>query len=210
MSRAPALAPNPRIDELVLGLTEITQKTIKGPAFRHAAMRDYFVAGRIAREILDPSVRSDETDELMRSERWDSAKRDAVLSWLDEPSGKAPDRIRTRLRSRGDTRRSDINPMMRRNLLDLLLALDRATPLEDLDLTQIPGDGIDLKKVTLHEPKNSSEEAEATAEMGGTEHTPQAGAQPGGREWRVPASCAAQWMADGGWRMADCLAYSQC
>ncbi|MFL5540455.1 MAG: molybdopterin dinucleotide binding domain-containing protein [Longimicrobiaceae bacterium] len=38
-----------------------------------------------------------------------------------------------------------------------------------------------LKKVTLHEPKNSSEEAEPTAEMGGTEHTPQAGAQPGGR-----------------------------
>jgi molybdopterin-containing oxidoreductase family iron-sulfur binding subunit len=38
-----------------------------------------------------------------------------------------------------------------------------------------------LKKVTLHEPRNSSEEAEATAEMGGTEHTPQAGAQPGGR-----------------------------
>ncbi|MFL5540529.1 MAG: 4Fe-4S dicluster domain-containing protein, partial [Longimicrobiaceae bacterium] len=37
-----------------------------------------------------------------------------------------------------------------------------------------------LKKVTLHEPKNSSEEAEPTAEMGGTEHTPQAGAQPGG------------------------------
>ncbi|HET7460487.1 MAG TPA: 4Fe-4S dicluster domain-containing protein, partial [Longimicrobium sp.] len=38
-----------------------------------------------------------------------------------------------------------------------------------------------LKKVTLHEPRNSSEEAEPTAEMGGTEHTPQAGAQPGGR-----------------------------
>ena len=38
-----------------------------------------------------------------------------------------------------------------------------------------------LKKVTLHEPKNRSHESEETAEMGGTEHTPQAGAQPGGR-----------------------------
>ena len=37
-----------------------------------------------------------------------------------------------------------------------------------------------LKKVTLHEPRNSAHGAEATAEMGGTEHTPQAGAQPGG------------------------------
>ncbi len=38
-----------------------------------------------------------------------------------------------------------------------------------------------LKKVTLHEPRNRSDESEPAAEMGGTEHTPQAGAQPGGR-----------------------------
>jgi molybdopterin-containing oxidoreductase family iron-sulfur binding subunit len=38
-----------------------------------------------------------------------------------------------------------------------------------------------LKKVTLHEPRNSAEESEPTAEMGGTEHTPQAGAEAGGR-----------------------------
>jgi molybdopterin-containing oxidoreductase family iron-sulfur binding subunit len=38
-----------------------------------------------------------------------------------------------------------------------------------------------LKKVTLHEPKNSAHGAPAAAEAGGTEHTPQAGAQqPGG------------------------------
>ncbi|MBV9111074.1 MAG: 4Fe-4S dicluster domain-containing protein, partial [Gemmatimonadetes bacterium] len=38
-----------------------------------------------------------------------------------------------------------------------------------------------LKKVTLHQPRNSSEEAEERAEYGGTEHTPQAGVQqPGG------------------------------
>jgi len=37
-----------------------------------------------------------------------------------------------------------------------------------------------LKKVTLHEPRNSSEASEPTAEMGGTEHTPQAGAAQGG------------------------------
>ncbi|HYH80165.1 MAG TPA: 4Fe-4S dicluster domain-containing protein, partial [Longimicrobium sp.] len=34
-----------------------------------------------------------------------------------------------------------------------------------------------LKKVTLHEPKNQSHGSEPAAEMGGTEHTPQAGAQ---------------------------------
>jgi molybdopterin-containing oxidoreductase family iron-sulfur binding subunit len=37
-----------------------------------------------------------------------------------------------------------------------------------------------LKKVTLHEPRNSDEESEPTAEVGGTEHTPQAGAEAGG------------------------------
>jgi molybdopterin-containing oxidoreductase family iron-sulfur binding subunit len=38
-----------------------------------------------------------------------------------------------------------------------------------------------LKKVTLHQPRNSSTEAEERAEYGGTEHTPQAGVQqPGG------------------------------
>ncbi|HEX6746246.1 MAG TPA: 4Fe-4S dicluster domain-containing protein [Longimicrobium sp.] len=38
-----------------------------------------------------------------------------------------------------------------------------------------------LKKVTLHQPRNTSHEAEERAEMGGTEHTPQAGVQqPGG------------------------------
>jgi molybdopterin-containing oxidoreductase family iron-sulfur binding subunit len=38
-----------------------------------------------------------------------------------------------------------------------------------------------LKKVTLHQPKNASHEAEERAEGGGTEHTPQAGVQqPGG------------------------------
>jgi hypothetical protein len=37
-----------------------------------------------------------------------------------------------------------------------------------------------LKKVTLHEPRNSSEAEAPAAEMGGTEHTPQAGVQAGG------------------------------
>jgi molybdopterin-containing oxidoreductase family iron-sulfur binding subunit len=38
-----------------------------------------------------------------------------------------------------------------------------------------------LKKVTLHQPRNTSHEAEERAEMGGTENTPQAGVHPGGR-----------------------------
>lgn len=37
-----------------------------------------------------------------------------------------------------------------------------------------------LKKVTLHEPRNSSEAHEAAGAEGGTEHTPQAGAEAGG------------------------------
>jgi uncharacterized protein YjbI with pentapeptide repeats len=148
-NQPPLPAADPQIDKFVLALTEITQNTRNGPAFRHAAMRDYFVAGRIAREILDPSVRSDKTDELVREDRWDSLMRDAVRSWLGPSDGKAPGRIRSRLRRRGDAQRSDVNATMRRNLLDLLLAFDRATPLEDLDFSSIQADGIDFKKLTF-------------------------------------------------------------
>jgi hypothetical protein len=39
---------------------------------------------------------------------------------------------------------------MRRNLLDLLRAIDPRSPLENLDLSQIPGEGIDLKGMKFH------------------------------------------------------------
>ena len=133
------------IDKEVLKLKEIIHETRKGPAFRHMAFRDFFIAGRIANEILDRSYTADNFDELAREEAWDSAKRDSVLSWLkDEPPGKPAEHLRSRLRQRGETHRSAINPTMRRNLLDLLLGLDRATSLEQLDLSMIPGARLDL------------------------------------------------------------------
>jgi uncharacterized protein YjbI with pentapeptide repeats len=138
---------NDRIAERVNSLTEITQSTIKGPAFRSAAMREYFLAGRIAREVLDPAVRTDDTDELARNDRWDSAKRDAIISWIEPVSAKKTARLRSRLHRR--TEGSPINPTMRRNLLDLLLAFDRQNPLDDIDLSEIPGERIDLKRLTI-------------------------------------------------------------
>ncbi|HUQ21262.1 MAG TPA: pentapeptide repeat-containing protein, partial [Gemmatimonadaceae bacterium] len=136
-----------RIAQRIEALGEITQKTIKGPAFRHAAMREYFLAGRIAREILDPAVRTDNTDELARSDRWHSSKRDAIISWFDAITPAKIDRLRARLRLRADG--AQLNPTMRRNLLDVLLTLDRAHGLDNLDLSGIPGDGIDLKKLDV-------------------------------------------------------------
>lgn len=139
--------PNDRISERIGALGDITQKTIKGPAFRHAAMREYFLAGRIAREILDPAVRTDNTDELARFDRWDSAKRDAIISWFEAITLARVDRLRARLRRRPGG--AQINPTMRRNLLDIMLTLDRTHSLDNLDLSGIPGDGIDLKKLDV-------------------------------------------------------------
>lgn len=138
------------IDKEVLKLKEIIHETRKGPAFRHMAFRDFFIAGRIANEILDRSYTEDNFDELARVEAWDSSKRDSVESWLkDEPPGKAAERLRSRLRQRGESHTSAINPTMRRNLLDLLLAVDRSAPLEQLDLTMIPGARLDLHLLAL-------------------------------------------------------------
>lgn len=133
------------IDKEILKLKEIIHETRKGPAFRHLAFRDFFIAGGVANEILDRSYTEENLDELTRADAWDSAKRDSVLSWLkDEPPGKAAERLRSRLRQRGEAHSSGINPVMRRNLLDLLLGLDRSTPLEQLDLSTIPGARLDL------------------------------------------------------------------
>jgi hypothetical protein len=162
----PLPAADPQIEKFVVALTEITYRTRNGLAFRHAAMRDYFVAGRIAREILDPSVRSDRTDELMRNDRWDSLMRDAVRSWLGDSTGKAPGRIRSRLRRRGEAQGSAINANMRRNLLDLLLTFDHSTPLEDLDLSDIPADGIDLRNLVFRNCTFASAELR-NADLGG-------------------------------------------
>ena len=143
--RGSAERPDDPIDKEVLKLKEIIHETRKGPAFRHLAFRDFFIAGRIANEILDRSYTEENFDELARADAWDSAKRDSVMSWLkDEPPGKAAERLRSRLRQRGESHSSAINPTMRRNLLDLLLGLDRATRLEQLDLSMIPGARLDL------------------------------------------------------------------
>ena len=139
------------IDKEILHLKQIVRGMREGPVFRHAAFRDYFIAGRIASEIVDRTVEEEAVDELARADIWDSARFESVLSWLREESpAKAAQRVKSRLRRRGESDSSAINPTMRRNLLDLLLRLDRGTALDHLDLSAIPGTRIDLQGVVIN------------------------------------------------------------
>jgi len=125
--------------------------------FKHAALRGYFIAGQIARELLDPFHALEPTDELARKDVWSAARRDSVQSWLHEMSNEPSAPIEARLR-RGATRDRRLDPIMHRNLLDLLKDLRLAAgtprngiePLSDLDLSAIPGHRLDLHLMKLH------------------------------------------------------------
>jgi uncharacterized protein YjbI with pentapeptide repeats len=119
--------------------------------FRHAALRGYFIAGQIAHELLDAFHALGPDDELARDETWSKARRDAVESWLRESGADPVPVIAARL-GRGAAQDLRLHPVMRRNLLDLLIELERSSAkkrgegasLSDLDLSEIPGSQLDL------------------------------------------------------------------
>jgi len=122
--------------------------------FRHAALRGYFIAGRVAHELLDAFHALGATDELARDEAWSKARRDAVESWLKQSGTDPIPSIAARL-ARGTAPDARLHPVMRRNLLELLITLERASAkqaqevasLSNLDLSDIAGGQLDLHLV---------------------------------------------------------------
>jgi hypothetical protein len=144
--------------------------------FRHAALREYFIAGRIAWEIHETARATDPGDELVRfeSDAWDSTKRQAIAEWLNRldrhhDSVTAREHrvalVTDRLPRRGQAA-SPTHPNMLRNLVELMIGLELGPQaghspggagrqrsdieLRDLDLSTLAGDHIDLKSMTVN------------------------------------------------------------
>jgi SAM-dependent methyltransferase len=134
-------------------LTELVGYSDKQGKFyiRHTALRGYFIAGQIAHELLDPFHALGPEDELAGDETWSKARREAVESWLKDAGPDPVPVIAARL-ERNTSPDHRPHPVMRRNLLELLISLERASvkkrketaSLSNLDLSQIAGAQLDL------------------------------------------------------------------
>jgi len=119
--------------------------------FMQTALRAYYVAGQIARELLDPFHAVRAGDELARNETWDQKKRDAIESWLHKSGTDPAPSIAARLQ-RGQRHEVPLPALMKRNLLELLIPLRlpqnkkraNAEPFCDLDLSEIAGHQLDI------------------------------------------------------------------
>src|SRR4029077_7564810 len=90
---------------------------------KHPAVREYFIAGQIAHELLDPFHALAPGDELTRNDSWRGTTREAVISWLRDTRNSDPvPAVTSRLHRHKPTEPS-LSPAMRRNLLDLLISL---------------------------------------------------------------------------------------
>ena len=143
--------------------------------FKHAALREYFISGRIAWEIYDTARNTDPGDELVRfgGDAWDSTKRQAIADWLnrlDRHHDSAAARehhvalVRARLPRRGEGGQPT-HPNMLRNLVELMIGLELGPEagrsagaakvqrsdiaLRDLDLSALAGDHLDLRSMSM-------------------------------------------------------------
>lgn len=119
---------------------------------KDSALREYFIAGQIAHELLDPFHALAPGDELTRNDSWTGTTREAVISWLRDPRNSDPlPAVTSRLQRRKPTERR-LTPAMRRNLLDILITLRiprdtkraGAEAFSDLDLSGIAGHQLDI------------------------------------------------------------------
>ena len=125
----------------------------KNPFYiKDSALREYFIAGQIAHELLDPFHALAPGDELTRNDSWTGTTREAVISWLRDPRNSDPlPAVTSRLQRRKPTERR-LTPAMRRNLLDILITLRiprdtkraGAEAFSDLDLSGIAGHQLDI------------------------------------------------------------------
>jgi pimeloyl-ACP methyl ester carboxylesterase/uncharacterized protein YjbI with pentapeptide repeats len=142
--------------EQVSALGELLASSAEGLYFRHAALREYFVAGRIAWELHDTVRRAGPGDELLAEDDWTAPKRAAVGSWLYELGGDPIAQVCARL-SRTGVPGARLGPNARRNLLDLLIRLElersggkrRQIRLSNLDLRGVAGGRLDLHRIEI-------------------------------------------------------------
>jgi SAM-dependent methyltransferase len=160
-----------KVDVELRRLTDLLSCTgAHGPlSFRHSEMREYFVAGRIARELLDSKHAPIPGEQLARNETWTKATCEAIECWLKilaEHAGIAPsgpllvaefiplvvDRL-----TRGSLHDTRLPPRMRRNLIEMLIRFERASAKEradpvslaNLDLAGMAGDQLDLHRMKI-------------------------------------------------------------
>ena len=147
-----------RIASLLRKMTELVGFSDKQNRFyfKHSALRGYFIAGQVARELADPFHDLVSNDELARDEAWSAAKQVAIQRWLPEmSSGDHAASVASRLR-RGQQHAVPLKPIMRRNLLELLVWLELSNnqrgdieSLVNLDLSGIAGNRLDLHLMKL-------------------------------------------------------------
>jgi pimeloyl-ACP methyl ester carboxylesterase len=145
-------------------LTELLDTSREPLTFRHAALRDYFVAGRIAWE-LNRGPSSD--DELLRDELWSAPRLAAVASWVHELAADPVEDVRSRIPryepdGQGHLRAAPISaeaprPHVLRNLLDLLIRVElefrrdrrKIRGVSHLDFSRMAGEHLDLQLIKV-------------------------------------------------------------
>ncbi len=138
-----ARAPANETVQALRGLTEL----LDGDTFAHPVLRDHFLAGRIATELLPGhGVQADDEIVVHAEDRWTPIRIRTVAGWLD--TFRSPEEsvreLRGRLRLGQDPCPA---PMMRLNLLMLLVHLLRTSP----EARAFPLSGLELRSLEAPE-----------------------------------------------------------